>query len=175
MTSKSSNLRTRRRVWTIPILFLAIVIPAGSVSAVVTTDARQFGWVTESGGQHRVCGYAETFGTTTLSVLGTGISWYKGWGTGSITCKGTTDWVYGDTVATGWLGASGTVYKGGVLCNYSGVTYNSSATSAWAGPSGQCANPSGTQVFYSRDCHQWWALDSNAYAGACHNTPSISV
>ena len=146
---------------------LLVTISAGMAFAASTIDRRWFGWVTEDGGSHRVCGDAKTF-TVGNFVDGESRTYFKGWGQTNPGCNSS-----GDLVAAGWLGAKASLYKDGYLCDTTGWSYNSSSASAFA-ILPYCNNPSGSQNWQTYASHRWWAKDLGGYAGAAHWSPVLS-
>lgn len=146
---------------------LLLVLSAGTAFAASTIDQKWFGWVTEDGGSHRVCGDAKTF-TVGSHVDGESRTYFKGWGQTNPGCNSS-----GDTVAAGWLGVRASLYKGGYLCDTNGWSYNSSSASAYA-TLPYCSNPSGSQNWQTYASHRWWAKDISGYAGGTHWSPVLS-
>ena len=149
------------------VVVLGLAVPAIAGS---TIDQRWFGWVTENGQSHRVCGDAYTWQDFGGSVFGTSYSYYKGFGTTNPNCN-----TSGDSVATGWLGAYTYLYKDGALCQSASLTYNPVTATIHGRTAGQCANPSGTQNFQTHAYHRWWAKDCGCYAGDNNWSPVLSA
>lgn len=135
--------------------------------AASTIDQRWFGWVTEDGGSHRVCGDAKTF-TLSSWIDGESRTYYKGWGQTNPGCNSS-----GDSVATGWLGAKVKLFKNGSLCDSSGFWYNGSTASAYS-TIAYCTDSAGLQNWQTFAEHKWWAKDAGTYAGGSHWSPILS-
>lgn len=133
-----------------------------ATSAHAASSAKWFGWVSEGGNSHRVCGAA-------YAVPGQGISnsFYKGWGQTNPNCAAGV----GDSVQGSWLGGSVTLYRNGSACSTKPsatgtgtlTQYNRTAT---------CTNPTGSQTWYSTTGHLWWSADGGYYAGGSYQSPT---
>ena len=171
MVEKPHASRTRvRHVSAILLTWVVLVlVTATAAYAAGTVDTKWFGWVTENGGSHRVCGHAKTelIGSSIYAVSGT---WYEGWGQTDPPC------VYsGDLVATGWLGAKNQLYKNGSLCASSGdYFYNGSSANGFEVYISNCADSAGSQNWQAWAAHRWWAKDANTYASGSHWSPIYS-
>lgn len=146
---------------------LMLVLSASVAFAASTIDQRWFGWVTEDGASHRVCGDAKTF-TLGSFVDGQSRTYFKGWGQTNPGCDSS-----GDTVATGWLGVKASLYKNGSLCDSNNWSYNSSSAAAYS-TLPYCTNPSGSQNWNTYASHRWWAKDIGGYAGGSHWSPVLT-
>lgn len=150
--------------------WLVVMMLSASVAwAAGTVDTKWFGWVTEDGGSHRVCGHAETTPISSHISADSG-SWFEGWGTSDPPCV-----AYGDNVSAGWLGVRSLLYKNGSLCASSGSSYSYNSSSASGLEIGaSCTNSAGSQNWQAWSGHRWWAKDSNGYAGGYHWSPIYS-
>lgn len=129
-----------------------------------TVDVHWFGWVTQSGSSHRVCGEADTWSG---NVYGESDTWYQGYGQ---TDPGCNKW--GDAVGAGWVGVQVKITKNGSICHNGKWSYNS-VPAYGIGLLEPCGSSSSGN-YQTLASHQWWGLDCGCYAGGTRASPILS-